>query len=65
MLAQIRLPLKFEAEENSTGLAAWAGLPVFLELMATLGLPEELIDKIGRRPEQGGATSSRWRRSCC
>ena len=53
MLAQIRLPLKFEPEENSTGLTAWAGLPVFLELMATLGLPEELMDKVGLRPEQG------------
>lgn len=53
MLAQICLPLKFEAEENSTGLTAWAGLPVFLELMATVGLPSELMDKVGLRPDQG------------
>lgn len=53
MLAQIRLPLKFEAEDNSTGLTGWAGLPVFLELMATLGLSEELMDKVGLRCDQG------------
>lgn len=53
MLAQTCLPLKFEAEQNSTGLCAWAGLPVLLELMATLGLPGELAEKIGLREEQG------------
>ena len=35
MLAPIGLPLKYEAEEHSTGMTGYAGLPVFLELMAT------------------------------
>ncbi|MFB6373882.1 MAG: hypothetical protein ABEN55_12410 [Bradymonadaceae bacterium] len=53
MLAQICLPLNYEAEQNSTGLTAWAGLPVFLALMTTAGLPAELMDKVGLRPDQG------------
>jgi hypothetical protein len=53
MLAQIRLPLKYEAEDNSTGLTALAGLPVFLELMATLGVPEEVMEQVGLRKQQG------------
>lgn len=53
MLAQTCLPLKFEAEQNATGLTAWAGLPVLLELMATLGLPAEVAEEVGLRDEQG------------
>ena len=53
MVSQTCLPLKFETEENSTGLTAWAGLPVLLELMATVGLPADIAEKVGLRGEQG------------
>ena len=53
MVAQNSLPFKWEAEQNSTGLTAWAGLPVFLDVMATLGLPTEVTESIGLRPDQG------------
>lgn len=55
MVAQNGLPAKWEEETHSTGLTARAGLPLCLELMAVLALPEMITEEIGLRPDQGWA----------
>lgn len=52
-MAQHTLPFEYESEENSTGLTALAGLPVFLELMATMGLPQMIRKQLDVRSNQG------------
>jgi hypothetical protein len=52
-MTQHTLPFEYESEQNSTGLTALAGLPVFLELMAIMGLPQLIRDNLSVRPDQG------------
>jgi len=56
-MAQHTLSFEYESEENSTGLTALAGLPVFLELMAVMGLPQMIRDSLSVRPKQGWTDS--------
>lgn len=56
-MAQHTLSFEYESEENSTGLTALAGLPVFLELMAVMGLPQLVRDHLDVRPDQGWTDS--------
>lgn len=52
-MTQRILPFEYESEENSTGLTALAGLPVYLELMAVMGLPQMIREHLDVRPGQG------------
>lgn len=52
-MAQRILPFEYESEENPTGMTGLAGLPVYLELMAVMGLPQMVREHLDVRPGQG------------
>ena len=53
MVTQKVVPLKWESDQSSAGLTAYAGLPLFMGLMSALELPERVTERIGLRPDQG------------
>jgi len=53
MVAQGVLPFQYEVETGSSGMTALAGLPLYLELFAALGLSKSIRRHLGVRPEQG------------
>ena len=52
-MTQKVVPLKWESEQSSAGLTAYAGLPLFMGLMSALELPELTSERVGLRPSQG------------
>jgi hypothetical protein len=53
MVAHRRLPFQFDPDTSCGGLTASGGVSLFLELMATLDLPDEVGEHIELRPTQG------------
>lgn len=57
-MAQGILPFKYEAEKNSTGMTALAGLPVYLDLAQVIGLEKSIQKHIKVREGSQGWTDS-------
>jgi len=53
------LPYSYDEEGTSSGLTGFAGLPIYLDLMRALCLPELIQQNIHLR-EDGEGYSSRW-----
>jgi hypothetical protein len=53
MVAQGVLPFQYEVETGSSGMTALAGLPLYLELFAAVGLSRSIRRHLGVRREQG------------
>ncbi|MEE8434600.1 MAG: IS1380 family transposase, partial [bacterium] len=52
-MAQGVLGFQYEGEESATGMTALAGLPVYLDLFAAMGLSRSIEGQVRVRPAQG------------
>ncbi len=52
------LPYRIEVADDEAAVTAYAGLPLVLETMRTLGVSEQLDVQLGIRQRNGGATDA-------
>jgi len=57
-MAQGVLPFKYEAEKNTTGMTALAGLPVYLDLAKVLGMSKSIQRHLKIRESGQGWTDN-------
>ncbi len=56
-MAQGNLPFKYEEERRESGLTGLAGLPLYVELMVVMGLPDSIREHVHMKKKQGWTDS--------